>query len=66
MTQEDKLNIAYILRHETGCGIMEATIAIEKLIEALKSCVKQWESRIWNLRLSTILEITYGVIYSMV
>lgn len=37
MTQEDKLNIAYILRRETGCGIMEATIAIEKLIEALKN-----------------------------
>ena len=37
MTQEDKRNIAYILRRETGCGIMEAIIAIEKLIEVLKN-----------------------------
>lgn len=37
MIQEDKQNIAHILRRETGCGIMEATIAIEKLIEALKN-----------------------------
>lgn len=37
MTIEDKRNIAYKLRCETGCGIMEATIAIEKLIEVLKN-----------------------------
>ena len=37
MTQEDKLNIAYMLRRETGCGIMEAIITIEKLIEVLKN-----------------------------
>lgn len=36
MTQEDKQNIAHILRCETGCGMMEAAVAIEKLIEALK------------------------------
>ena len=37
MTQEDKRNIAYILRRETGCGLMEAIGAIEKLIEVLKN-----------------------------
>lgn len=37
MTQEDKRNIAHILRCETGCGMMEVTTAIEKLIEALKN-----------------------------
>lgn len=36
MTQEEKRSIAHMLRCETGCGLMEATIAIEKLIEALK------------------------------
>jgi ribosomal protein L7/L12 len=36
MTQKEKQDIAYILRSETGCGLMEATIAIEKLIEVLK------------------------------
>ena len=35
MTPEEKQSIAYILRRETGCGLMEATIAINKLIEAL-------------------------------
>lgn len=37
MTQEDKRNIAYILRCETGCGIKEAIDAIEDLIEVLKN-----------------------------
>ena len=37
MTQEDKQNIVRILRRETGCGLMEANIAIEKLIEVLKN-----------------------------
>jgi len=36
MTQEEKRRICFMLRYETGCGMMEATIAIEKLIEALK------------------------------
>lgn len=36
MTQEQKRNIVHILRCETGCGMMEANAAIEKLIEALK------------------------------
>ena len=26
-----------MLRHETGCGMMEASVAIDKLIEALKN-----------------------------
>lgn len=37
MTPEDKQNIVYVLRHETGCGLMEANIAIDKLIEVLKN-----------------------------
>ena len=36
MTQEEKRNICFMLRHETGCGMMEASVAIDKLIEALK------------------------------
>lgn len=36
MTREEKRDIAHIIRRETGCGMMEATAAIEKLIEALK------------------------------
>lgn len=36
MTPEEKRSIAFTMRYETGCGLMEATIAIEKLIEALK------------------------------
>ena len=36
MTQEEKKSIAYILRQETGCGLIEANDAINKLIEALK------------------------------
>lgn len=36
MTQEEKRSICFMLRYETGCGMMEANIAIEKLIEALK------------------------------
>ena len=37
MTQYEKRDIAHIIRCETGCGVMEATTAIEKLIEALKN-----------------------------
>ena len=37
MTQEEKQSIVYILRRETGCGLMEADVAINKLIEALKN-----------------------------
>lgn len=36
MTQEEKRNIAHIMRCETGCGMMEATVAIDKLIEVMK------------------------------
>lgn len=37
MTQEDKRSICLILRQETGCGLMEASESIDKLIEALKN-----------------------------
>lgn len=36
MTQEEKFYIAKLLRQETGCGIMEASKAIDKLIGAFK------------------------------
>lgn len=36
MTQEEKRSICFMLRYETGCGMMEANIAIDKLMEALK------------------------------
>ena len=36
MTQEEKQSIVRILRQETGCGLMEANVAINKLIETLK------------------------------
>ena len=37
MTQEEKRNICFMLRRETGCGLMEASVAIDKLIKALKN-----------------------------
>lgn len=37
MTQEEKRSICFMLRHETGCGMMEASVAIDKLIDALKN-----------------------------
>ena len=36
MTQEEKKQFAKLLRQETGCGMMEALKAIEKLQYALK------------------------------
>ena len=36
MTQEEKTNIIKVLRAETGCGLMEASTALDKLIGALK------------------------------
>ena len=36
LTQEEKLMIAKLLRRETGCGLMEASIAIDKLITVFK------------------------------
>lgn len=37
MTQEEKRSICFMLRYETECGLMEANIAIDKLIKALKN-----------------------------
>ena len=37
MTQEEKRNICFMMRHETGCGLMEASVAIDKLIKAFKN-----------------------------
>lgn len=37
MTQEEKQSICLILRQETGCGMMEASASIDKLIEVLKN-----------------------------
>ena len=37
MTQEEKRSICFMLRYETGCGLMEANVAIDKLIQALKN-----------------------------
>ena len=37
MTQEEKRSICFMLRYETGCGLMEANVAIDKLIKALKN-----------------------------
>lgn len=37
MTQEEKRSICFGLEYEPGCVPMEATIAIEKLIEASKN-----------------------------
>lgn len=36
MTPEEKLNIAKLIRKETGCGLMEATKGFEKLLDAFK------------------------------
>lgn len=37
MTQEEKRSVCFMLRQETGCGLMEASVAIDKLIKALKN-----------------------------
>lgn len=37
MTQEEKQNICFMMRNETGCGLMEASVAIDKLIKAFKN-----------------------------
>ena len=37
MTQEEKQSICLILRRETGCGLMEASALIDKLIKVLKN-----------------------------
>lgn len=37
MTEYEKRDFVHIIRCETGCGAMEANVAIEKLIEALKN-----------------------------
>lgn len=37
MTLEEKRSICFMLRYETGCGLSEANIVIEKLIEAMKN-----------------------------
>lgn len=37
MTTEDKKYIAKVIRDETGCGMMEASVAFETLIKAIKS-----------------------------
>ena len=36
MTQEEKLSIAKFIRKETGCGLHEASIGFDKLLNALK------------------------------
>lgn len=36
MTQEEKRNICFMMRRETGCDLTEASVAIDKLIEAFK------------------------------
>ena len=37
MTQEEKQSICFMLGYEIGCGLMEANIAIDNLIKALKN-----------------------------
>ena len=37
MTQEEKRNICFIIRHETWCGLAEASVAIDILIKAFKN-----------------------------
>ena len=37
MTKEEKQNICFMMRRETGCGLMEASVAIDKLIKAFKN-----------------------------
>lgn len=37
MTQEDKLIVARIIRQETGCGLHDATVYFDKLLEAISA-----------------------------
>lgn len=36
MTSEERNNIAKLIRKEAGCGLMEAAIAFDRLIDALR------------------------------
>ena len=42
MTNEEKQNICFIMRRETGCGLMEASVAIDNLIKAFKNYLGSW------------------------
>lgn len=37
MIQNEKLNICKLLRKETGCGLFDASYALNKIIKALKT-----------------------------
>jgi Ribosomal protein L7/L12 C-terminal domain. len=37
MTDEERISILKLIRQETGCGLKEAEIAFDKLLEALKN-----------------------------
>lgn len=37
MTQEDKLTVARIIRQETGCGLHDAMVYFDKLLEAINA-----------------------------
>jgi hypothetical protein len=37
MTNEEKRSICLLLRQETGCGLLEASASIDKLIDILKN-----------------------------
>lgn len=37
MTNEEKRTICLLLRQETGCGLLEASASIDKLIDVLKN-----------------------------
>lgn len=36
LTQEERKSICLLLRRETACGMMDASLAIDELIKALK------------------------------
>jgi len=36
LTQEERMTICKLLRRETACGTMEASLAIDQLIKVLK------------------------------
>ena len=68
MTQEEKRSICFMLRYETGCGMMEANIAIDKLIKdyVTRTAVVRYPRDIINidemLEIASIMiseEITY-------
>lgn len=57
MTREDKTNIAKLIRQETGCGLVDASLAIDAIVMALKSRAYRTMDEARNMRM--LINITW-------